>query len=67
MVSTGLHLGDSCSKCGETVQTHLQNPFGIKMIVYGADSVAREMMCNNFIDKDGTSVTRNDLFERASR
>jgi hypothetical protein len=67
MASTLLHLGDNCQNCGESVQTHLQNPFGIKMIVYGRDSVAREMMCNNFVDKDGVSVSRNELFERASR
>lgn len=67
MVSTVLHLGDNCSNCGETVQTHLQNPFGIKMIVYGLQETPREVMCNNFVDKDGVSVSRNDLFERASR
>lgn len=67
MVSTLLHLGDSCKRCGESVQTHLQNPFGVKILIhYQSSGVTREEVCNNFVDNDGNGVPRNELFERAS-
>lgn len=67
MASTLLHLGDSCQNCGETVQVHLQNPFGVRIAVYSPRYDKTDyIMCNNFVDGNGDVVSRDDLFKRAS-
>lgn len=67
-----IFLGDSCSRCGESAQTHLQNPFGVTIQIdtwsnrlnsYISDRVS----CNNFVDTNGDDVSRDMLFERVSR
>lgn len=67
MVSTLLHLGDSCKRCGESVQTHLQNPFGVRIAVYSPRYDKTDyIICNRFVDGDGNPVSRDDLFRRTS-
>ena len=62
-----IFLGDPCDNCGESAQVHLQNPFGVRIAVFDPKSGKTDyIMCSQFVDRNGITVSRDELFRRAS-